>query len=203
MYMANEAAAVVAVPTRPTRARVELDAHSLYLSTFDGGWEQVSLEGARVTSRDASCSSRFVRHVVVRTALRRVDLITSPEEGAIAPRAARLPGVPRWSIIVDSPVWETVSSWLRSGGGLSGRTILELARLARVSTSQFAIAVGECVAHVAAEMTWERLGPMRGGGAFLQMLKPLEDAARESQRASDALVAALSRGAVLQPYAFV
>jgi len=201
--MANEAAAAVEVQAQPTRALVELDAHSLYLSTSGGGWEEVCLEGARVSSRDASCSSRFVRHVVVRTALRRVDLITPPERGSIAPRAARLPGVPRWSIIIEPAVWETVSGWVRSGGGLSGRTILELARLACVSTSQFAVAIGECIAHVAAEMTWERLGPMRGGGAFLQMLKPLEDAARESPRAGEALVAAQSRGAVLEPYAFL
>jgi hypothetical protein len=44
---------------------------------------------------------------------------------------------------------------------------------------------------------------MRGGGTFVQMLQPLEQAARTSQRANEALVAAMSRGALLEPYAFV
>jgi hypothetical protein len=193
----------VEVPYRPVRAQVELDSHSLYLSTEDELWDEVPLHGARVFARDASCESRFVRHVMVRTHHQRVDLITPPERGAIAPRAARLPGVPKASRIVEPAVWDTVSSWIRSGGGLSGRTIHELARIASIATSQFAIAVGECVAHVAAELTWQRLGPMRGGGTFVQMLQPLEQAARTSQRANEALVAAMSRGALLEPYAFV
>jgi len=201
----NAAQTSIEPPLVPRRARIELDACSLYLSTedWDGVWDEVALAGARVYARDATCNLRFVRHVSVRTRARRVDLITPPAEGAIAPRAARLPGVPHGALIVEGAVWDTVCAWVRSGGGLSGRTIHELARLACLATSQFAIAVGECIAHVAAEMTWQRLGPMRGGGAFLQVLKPLEDAARTSPRANEALAAALSFGAVLEPYAFI
>jgi hypothetical protein len=111
--------------------------------------------------------------------------------------------VPRASFIVAGAVWDTVVGWIRGGGRLGGRTIVELARLACVATPTFAIAIGECVAHVAAELTWERLGPMRGGGSFVQMLQPLEEAAAGSPRAAEALVAAMARGAALEPYAFV
>ncbi len=180
-----------------------MDDRALYLSLDDGAWDEMPLSGVRVLERDAQCDQRFVRHVVVRTPLRRLDLITPPEAGAIAPRAARMPGVPHSAIIVDTPVWETVSHWIRTGGGLTGRTIAELARLAAVATSQFAISLGECVAHVAAAMTCEHLGPMRSAGEVSELLRPLEDEARHSPRANEALVAALSRGAALRPYSWV
>jgi hypothetical protein len=193
----------VATPAQPTRVRLELDAAALYLFGGDGSWERVSLEGAVATACDAACASRFVRHVSIRTQNRCLDLITAPEQGAIAPRAARLPGVPGAALIIDGGVLDTATQWIRSGGGLGGRTISELARLACIATSQFAIVLGECIAHAAAEITWERVGPMRGGGVFVHMLRPLEEAARDSQRAGEALVAALARGALLQPYSFV
>ncbi|RMH43645.1 MAG: hypothetical protein D6689_04675 [Deltaproteobacteria bacterium] len=198
--MVPRVATTVEIPSRPRRARVEIDAHSLYVSAADGQWTEMPLAGARAIARDAACDARFVRHVSIRSAAGRVDLITPPERGAIAPRAARLPGVPRSSIIVDADDCDTVEAWVRTGGGLSGRTIAELARLARIATPQFAIAIGECAAYVAAELTWQRLGPMRGGGTFQQVLGPLEREARRSPRAAEALLAAMSRGAVLEPY---
>jgi hypothetical protein len=196
--------ASVAPVAEPVRAEIELDEHTLHVRRLDGAARSIELAGARVEVRDGACRHRFVRHAVVRAPSGRLDLITPPEDGAIAPRAARVPGVPRAALIVASPVWDTASSWIGSGGGLRGRTIGELARLACVATSQFAIALGERIAQAAAELTWEGLGPMRGvGGELAGVLRPLEEAAAISPRAHEALLAALARGLTLRPYAFV
>jgi hypothetical protein len=183
-------------------AQVELDEGSLVLAMADGRWRRVQLGGSRVWIGDAAHAQRFVRHAAVSVGEERFDLITPPEDGAIAPRAAQLPGVPDDTAIVPGWVWETVTCWIAVGGRLGGFTIAELAQLARLASSQFAIALGECAAHVAAEMTWERLGPMRGGVDLHHLLRPLEEAARHSARAGEALVAALSLGSVLRPVAF-
>jgi hypothetical protein len=121
-------------------------------------------------------------------------MITPPDQGAIAPRALRLPAVPDDVAILEVNAWEAVFDWLRKGCRLAGRTVRELANLACIATPQFAIAIGEWAAHVAREMTWENGGPMRGGGVDLRFsLRPLEEAARKSPRAQDALVAAYSQ----------
>jgi len=87
--------------------------------------------------------------------------------------------------------------WLRGGGRPGGRTVAELACLACIATSQFAMTLGEWAAQVAHEMTWERQGPMRSGAALRHPLRPLEEAASRSASAAEALVAALSRRAAL------
>lgn len=121
-------------------------------------------------------------------------MITPPETGAIAPRALGLPGVPDDVAIVEIDEWDAVLDWLHGHCRLSGRTVRELAQLACIASPQFAIAIGEWAARVAAEMTWENRGPMRGGAVDLRFsLRPLEEAARRSPRAQDALVAAYSR----------
>lgn len=198
--MARESALTsVAAPQRPTSAELEIDEHCLYLTRSDGRWSRVSLVGSWLRVRDASFALRFVRHAALRVGSGdRVDLITPPEEGAIAPRAARLPGVPTDAAIVGGGVWDTVVQWIRTGGGLAGRTIAELAQLAAVATPQFAITLGECAAQAAVEMTWDKLGPMRGGGDLHTLLRPFELAARSSARANEAFIAAMSLAVVLR-----
>jgi len=97
--------------------------------------------------------------------------------------------------VVDSSVWEAVVDWVNGGGRPGGRTVADLARLACIATSQFAITLGEWAAQLAHEMTWERQGPMRSGAGLRHSLRPLEEAATRSARAGEALVAALSRTA--------
>ena len=190
--MAREAS--VAPPLTPTPAELEVDEGALHVRYVDGRWRVMALGGAIVSVRDAALAQRFVRHAAVRTGRERVDLVTPPGEGAIAPRAARLPGVPVDAAIVRGEDWDTAIGWLEAGGRLAGYTVEDLARLACLATSQYAIAVGECAAHVAAEMSWARLGPMRGAGYVYEILRPLEQAARRSHRAGEALVAALACG---------
>jgi hypothetical protein len=178
---------------RSARSAVELEHDRLLISAPDGGRVALDLRWARFVVRDASAASRFVRELSVECASGAVCFITPPEEGAIAPRALGLPPAPSDSIVLDPNVWETLADWLRGGGRLSGRTIRELARFARVATSPFAIAIGEVAARVAREMTWERGGPMRSSALDpRELLRPLEEAARDSARAADALVAALA-----------
>jgi len=174
------------------RALVELEGDILRLGLSDGRWRSLLLDGARFAARDAACTQRFVRHLKLYLIDGRADLITPPDEGAIAPRAAQLPGVPEDSIVVDAGAWETLVDWLRSGGRLGGRTIAELARLACIASTQFAITVGEWAARVALEGGWERSGPMRSGLDPRESLRPLEEAAWRSPSAAEALVAAMS-----------
>lgn len=170
----------------------------MLLTLADGHWRGLQLHGARFFVRDAAYVQRFVRHLSLWLSEGRADLITPPDEGAIAPRAAGLPVVPDHAIVLDAPVWEAAVEWVRGGGRLGGRTVAELARIACIATPQFAIIIGEWAAEVAAEMSWERVGPMRGGGDLRHSLRPLHEAARRSPRAAEALTAAMARSALLR-----
>ena len=178
---------------RTARARVELERDRLLITSPEGGRRAVDLGWVRFVVRDATAASRFVRRLDLDCPSGAFCFITPPENGAIAPRALNLPPAPGDAYVLESEAWETLADWLRGGGRLSGRTIPELARLARLATSPFAISIGEVAAQVACEMTWERAGPMRSSAADpRELLRPLEEAARSSARAADALVAALA-----------
>jgi hypothetical protein len=178
---------------RSARSSVELERDHILITSPDGQRVALDLRWARFAARDASAALRFVRELSGDCASGAFCFITPPEEGAIAPRALGLPPAPGDAIILEPEVWETLLDWLRGGGRLSGRTIRELARFARVATSPFAIVIGEVAARVAREMTWERGGPMRSSAIDpRELLRPLEEAARHSTRAADALVAALA-----------
>jgi hypothetical protein len=181
---------------RSARSTVEIESDRLLITGPDGaGRSVVDLGWVRFSARDASATSRFVRELSVECPSGALCFITPPERGAIAPRALGLPPAPSDAIVLDPEVWETLVDWLAGGGRLSGRTVGELARLARVATSSFAVAIGEVAARVAREMTWQRAGPMRSGAADPRaLLRPLEEAARDSTRAADALIAALAFG---------
>jgi hypothetical protein len=176
---------------RTPRACVELEGDVLRLGLADGRWRSLGLDGARFAARDAACAQRFVRHLKLYLVDGRADLITPPDEGAIAPRAAQLPGVPEDATVVEAGDWEMVTDWMRSGGRLGGRSIAELARLCCIASAQFAITVGEWAARLALE-GWEQNGPMRSGCDPRESLRPLEEAAARSPRAAEALVAALA-----------
>lgn len=158
---------------------------------------RVGLNGARFTIRDAACEQRFVRHLRLHLPGEVVELITPPDEGAIAPRAARLPRVPETLTIVNAGAWEALADWLASRGRLAGRTMTDLARLALIATPQFAIAIGEFAGELAVELNCLAANPMRTSASLRESLRPLEQAARHSPRVADALVAALSRSSLL------
>ncbi len=180
-------------PRRSPRSRVEIELDRLIVTVPEGSRRVLELRSARFEVRDAAAVSRFVRELRIEVAGGAAHFITPPEDGAIAPRALGLPPAPTDASVLDRSTWETLVEWLRGGGRLSGRTVGELARLARLATSSFAIAIGEAAARVATEMTWERGGPMRSSAADPhELLRPLEEAARDSARAADALVAALA-----------
>lgn len=178
------------LPAPALRTQVELARDDLFLSFPDGRWERVPLHGCCFRAGDAACRQRFVRHLALENGWLRIDLITPPERGAIAPRAAGLPDAPRDAAVVETTTWDVLADWLHSGGRLAGRTVADLARLACVATPQFAVVIGELAARVAAELIWERCGPMRGSGGMANALGPLVEAARTSPRAADALMAA-------------
>ena len=180
-------------PRRSARSLVEIERNQLLVTGPEGGLRTVDIRWVTFVVRDASVAQRFVRELVADCPSGAICFITPPEEGAIAPRALGLPPAPADAIVLEPRVWDTLVDWLRGGGRLSGRTIGELARLARVATSPFAIAIGEVAARVAREMTWERAGPMRSSAIDpRELLRPLEEAARDSASAADALVAALA-----------
>jgi hypothetical protein len=163
----------------------------------DGRCLRLDLDGSHVAVADATFRSRFVRHLSIASPDDTVDLITPPDEGAIAPRAARLPVAPPGSAVISASTWEIVVDWVQSSGRMAGRTVTELARLTCLASPQFAVVLGEMAARAAVEMVWEHAGPMRGGTDVIDSLRPLEDAARTSPRAGEALVAALAATAVL------
>ncbi len=174
------------------RTQVELARDVLYLTYPDGRWQRVNLHGCQFQTQDATCNQRFVRHLVLSHPHRRIDLITPPDQGTIAPRAAGLPAAPGDAAIVERPAWDALADWLASGGRLAGRTIAELARLSCVASAQFAVVIGELAAQVAGHLAWERCGPMRDSGGVHDTLGPFEEAARTSPRAADALMAAMA-----------
>lgn len=194
----------VALYSRPKKARyarctVELEPHVLRIYSPDGQCRRLYLDGACFSVRDAACEQRFVRHLILQLHGEVADLITPPDEGAIAPRAARLPSISASTTIIDSGALDTVADWLQGRGRLSGRTIAELARLAVIASPQFAIMIGEWAGQMAVESLLDRLNvtPMRTSASVRDSLRPLELAARTSPRVADALVAALSRSSLL------
>ena len=177
------------------RTLVEIGPDRLYLALPDGGARELALSGAELRVGDATFAQRFVRHLHLRADAGATDLITPPEDGAIAPRAAQLPRAPDDAGIVERPLFDTLVQWLGAGGRLGACTIAELAALARVATAAFAVVVGERAGQLAVETVWPHGGPMRGGDSgddVRRRLHPLEEAARTSERAAEALIAALS-----------
>jgi len=177
------------------RTRVAIGGAELLLSLPDGREREFSLEGADLAVGDATFTQRFVRHLHLETGFSELDLITPPEEGSIAPRAAQLPRAPDEAGVVDRSVFDILVEWLIGGGRLGGRTIEDLARLSRLASPAFAVVIGERAGQLALEGTWPFGGPMRGGATgddLRRRLQPLEVAARDSERAGEALVAALA-----------
>lgn len=177
------------------RTRLEIGGGALHLTPPDGRAREFALAGADLAVADATFARRFVRHMRLWSSADILHLITPPEEGSIAPRAAQLPRAPEDAGIIDRNAFDIVHEWLLSGGRLGGRTIEDLARLARLATSTFAAAIGERAAQMAIETIWPFGGPMRGGAVgddVRNRLRPLELAARDSDRAAEALVAALA-----------
>lgn len=180
------------------RAEVCLAWSELTVQFQDGRSRWLDLDGCATDVTDAAFRRRFVRMLTLERAGERLALITPPDQGAIAPRAAHLPTAPEDAAVVADEPWQVVVDWVRGGGRLSRLSVGELARLATIATPQFALIVGEVAAQVAFEMVWEHAGPLRGGAAISDALAPLQRAARGSQRAAEALVAALAAAAALR-----
>jgi hypothetical protein len=175
------------------RTWIELETGEVVLHTPDGHTRVIPV-GAAHTLVDAACNQRFVRLLRLEGPGGGASIITPPEEGSIAPRAARLPVAPDDAAVVEARAFDTLLDWLAAGGRLGSHTIEELARLARLASAPLAVAIGELAVQVAREMSWGGDGPMRGSGLDARrLLRPLEIAARDSERASDALVAALAQ----------
>lgn len=177
------------------RTRVEIGGGELYLTLPDGREQAFSLEGADLAVGDATFTQRFVRHLHLETGFSELDLITPPEQGAIAPRAAQLPRAPDGAGVVERQAFDVLVEWLLGGGRLGGRTIEDLARVSRLASPAFAMVIGERAGQLALEGTWPYGGPMRGGAIgddVRRQLHPFEVAARDSERAGEALVAALA-----------
>lgn len=177
------------------RTLVEIGPDRLLFALPDGRARELPLSGAELTVGDATFAQRFVRHLHLEAHAGATDLITPPEDGAIAPRAAQLPRAPDDAAIVERSAFDTLVIWLGAGGRLGGCTIAELAGLARVATAAFAVVVGERAGQLALEAVWSHGGPMRGGATgddVRRRLRPFEEAARDSERAAEALVAALA-----------
>ncbi len=156
---------------------------------------RVDLTACYHETRDARCRHRFVRHLGISSPDDRVDLVTDPRLGSIAPRAARLPEVADPTAILSPTHMLGLIGWLDGGRRLIGQSLDELARLSCVASVAFAISIGERAADLATQMTWERGSPMRSSPVTdsRRLLEPFEAHAHSSERANLALMAALSR----------
>ncbi len=177
-------------PSPRTEVALEWSELSLYLP--DGRWRQIQLDGSSNLIGDATARRRFVRMMTIEWGFESAAVITPPDRGSIAPRAAYLPVAPDDAAVVEAGVWETLADWISTSGRLAGRTVEELARLASIATAPFAVAIGEVAAQVARDLARLVRGPLRGAGDVVDWLRPLAIAARTSARAQDALVAALA-----------
>jgi hypothetical protein len=190
------------VPFRPARAEVQLDTDTLLL-VMPGGWtRRHALHGVAPTTCDGYVAlpprgaRRFVRMLILeRGGDERDVVITPPDQGAVAPKIVGVPEAPPGAAVVDPVAWEALAEWLVGGGRLAACSITELARLACISTPQFAVLIGEVVAQRALELAWFTHGPLRGGSDLESALLPLALAAKDSPRAAEALVSAHAHAA--------
>jgi hypothetical protein len=191
------------VPFRPARAEVQLDSDVVFLAMPDGrqhrhaldGYSATPLDGFVIAQIDRRAERRFVRMLILERGHERHGIITPPEQGAVAPNVVRLPEAPADAAIIDDHAWEALADWILGGGRLSGCSIAELARLAAIATSQFAVLIGEVAAQRALELAGGGRGPLRDTSDVESALHPLVAAARHSPRVAEALVAALSHTA--------
>jgi hypothetical protein len=192
-----------AVPFRAARAEVQLDGDTLLL-VMPGGWmRRHALDGVSATTSDGYVASplgtrgarRFVRMLILERDGDRNVVITPPDLGAVAPNVVRVPEAPAGAAVVDAQAWEALADWMLGGGRLSACSIADLARLACISTPQFAVLIGEIAAQRAIELAAIAAGPWRGGSDVETALIPLVVAAKDSPRAAEALVSALAHTA--------
>jgi len=183
--------------------------HGVSVSTTDGFFAELSARGSspelvRIPGGAAHVAPprvmrRFVRMLVLETVRpdreSRVFLITPPDHGAVAPNVVRLPEAPSDAAVVDLRVWEALHDWLVGGGRLAALSIADLARLSCIATSQFAALIGEVAAQRALEHVWSANGPLRAGFDLDSALRPLQDAAKHSTRAHEALTSAMAHAA--------
>ncbi|MBA3396321.1 MAG: hypothetical protein H0T89_27065 [Deltaproteobacteria bacterium] len=192
-------------PWKPARAEVQLEPDALWIRMPDGRQRRHELHGCAPMTLDGYYADvrharRFVRMLVLeRHANDPVVVITPPDQGAVAPHVVRVPEAPPEAAIVDGPAWTALADWIMGGGRLSACAIVDLARLATIASSQFAMLIGEVAAQRALELWWATPGPLRGGVEIEISLQPLADAARHSPRAGEALVSALSHAAGVTP----
>jgi hypothetical protein len=185
-------------PPPVARAVVELERNALGLRMPDGRMRWHALDGTVALTTDAAFQRRFVRMLTLERGGERSVVITPPEQGAVAPGVARVPEAPASAAIVDGQEWDALVDWLMSGGRLTACSVAELARLAAISTPQFAVLIGQVAAQRALDLLWTAAGPLRCGLDLQGALQPLRDAARRSPRAAEALVAALTHVAALR-----
>ncbi len=195
------------VPFR--RAEIQLDPDAVVVDMPDGRRRRYQLDGCTPVALDGFVAQdvddstrvhnrtriqrRFVRMLVLERGDLRHVLITPPEQGAVAPNVVRVPEAPSEAAIIDVRAWDAVSDWVLGGGRLGAFAIADLARLVQVASSSFAIVIGQAAAHRALELTWIAISPLRGGALDIPTsLAPLVEAARQSPRAAEALVAALA-----------
>ncbi len=184
---------------RPARAEVQLEPDALLLRMPDGWTRRHALDGVAATTSDGFVATfprgrRFVRMLILERDSERNVVITPPDQGAVAPNVVRVPEAPVEAAIVDGCAWEALADWVLGGGRLGACSIADLARLASIATTQFAVLIGEIAAQRAIELAWAA-GPLRGGQDVESALQPLVDAARTSARASEALISALAHAA--------
>jgi hypothetical protein len=202
------------VPFR--RSEIQLDPDAVVVDMPDGRRQRFAFDGctpvavdgfvaqhsrtddqaptwSRVRAPIVRTERRFVRMLILEQGDRRHVLITPPEQGAVAPNVVRIPEAPSEAAIIDARAWDSIAEWVLGGGRLAGFAIADLARLAQVASSPFAIVIGEVAAQRALELAWISNGPLRGGALEIATsLAPLVDAAKYSPRAAEALVSALA-----------
>ncbi|MEO8842661.1 MAG: hypothetical protein ABI591_24980 [Kofleriaceae bacterium] len=189
------------MPFKSACAKIQLEADVLVVEMPNGWTQRHVLDGAIATVADGfklarrdggRIERRFVRMLVLERAGRHVAVITPPERGAVAPNVVRVPEAPHDAAIVDAPTWDALAEWLVGGGRLGALAVADLARLACISTPQFAVIIGEVAAQRALDLVWVATGPLRGDDDLDAALQPLSDAARHSTRAGEALISALA-----------
>jgi hypothetical protein len=191
------------VPFHPARAAVELDHDVLGLRMPDGRQRRHVLDGTTPTASDGFVRAwndthyerRFVRMLALDSDRGRTVVITPPDRGAVAPNVVLVPEAPAEAAIVDERAFDALADWILCGGRLAALAIVDLARLAAIATSAFAVLIGEVAAQRALELVWSGRGPLRGSGDVDAALQPLAVAARESPRAAEALLSARAHAA--------
>lgn len=146
--------------------------------------------GAQMHGMDAMCEGRFVRQLTLWNSQERLVLISSPLEGSIAPRAARLPIANLQATVLPRAQLLQLEQWLGWRRRINACSLIQLVHFAEFAEEGYAGMLGELYARRVQELSELSGDPLRGPLEVSSLFSFLKVAAGKSVGCRIALLAA-------------